>query len=538
VIVLTVAACDSGSSPRTPTRSPSSQRLPSAAGSGAVASSPPANGQFGLTAPPTTTAVGPTTTATLDTNYPIPPGAVFVGPSGDDAAAGTLSAPLRTVAKALARAPAGGTIVLRGGTYRETIASVTKTVTIQPYPHESAWLSGSDVVTGWEVSGRGWRSTTWRSTLCQTCYNPAAINAAHPLAGKPDQVFVDGQPLTQVADDAALTANTFYLASDNAIVIGTNPAGVTVEASSRWKAIQLNDPATGSTIRGIGFKQYAPVWDESQLAAIIVNTANVTFAGDIMTQTAGTALAVLRPGGIITGNTISRNGYRGMVANKADGLALMNNRFDLNNTAGFNTTSCGSYCTVAGAKVTHTRGLTVTANSFQSNAGSGFWCDLGCINAVITGNIVSTNTVNGLFYEVSANATLAGNVISRNGRGLKIAGSAPVAVTANTFTDNTTDLGIYDDPRSPSTDAYSAANGLTWDTADVTVTANTFTDTGGKTTTLLDTNKTAQVTAPGMLRTFAGNIFQPLGVGRVYWCAATCVSYPSITAFQAVVNVS
>ncbi|MGF7238836.1 MAG: right-handed parallel beta-helix repeat-containing protein [Frankia sp.] len=512
---------------------------------GCGSSSHPSPTPSGGTSSPTTPAggttvsngFGPTSTATLKTNFPIPGGAVFVATTGNDAAAGTKTAPLRTLAAAVTKAPSGGTIVLRGGTYRETVASVTKRLTIQPYPQESVWLSGSDVITGWTKSGNGWRSTTWRSSLCQTCYKPDAVNASHPQAGKPNQVFVNGVGLNQVGNDAQLNSNTFYLDSSGAMVIGRDPAGAQVEASTRWKAIQLNGAASGSTIRGIGFKQYAPVWNETQLGAVIINTTNVNFTGNIVTQSAGTGLAILAAGAEVTGNTISRNGYRGVVANKADDLVLTNDRFDVNNTAGFNITSCGWYCTVAGVKVTHTRNITVTASSFQQNGGSGFWCDLGCINTTITGNIVSDNASSGLFYEVSEKATISDNYIAHNNRGLKISGSATVAVTHNQFVENPIALGVYDDPRSPSTDNYSAANGLTWNTAGVSVTGNLFLNASGKTTRILDTNSTSQVSAPAMFRTFSGNTFTPATTGKVYWCpSSSCVTYPNMATFQNAVN--
>ncbi len=78
-----------------------------------------------------------------NTNFPIPSGAVFVSPSGSDSAPGSLGAPFRTIHKALAVAPSGGTIVLRGGTYGESLGSLRRRVTIQAYPHEAPWIKGN-----------------------------------------------------------------------------------------------------------------------------------------------------------------------------------------------------------------------------------------------------------------------------------------------------------------------------------------------------------------------------------------------------------
>ncbi|OHV39876.1 MULTISPECIES: right-handed parallel beta-helix repeat-containing protein [Pseudofrankia] len=466
--------------------------------------------------------------------YPAPAGAVFAAPAGSDDAPGTLEQPLRTVAAALAKAPPGGTVVLRGGDYRETVASVTKPVTIQPYQREQAWLNGADIVKDWAPLPDGWATATFRSTLCRTCYYEKAVDPARPLAGSPNQVFVNGKALKEVAGDAQLDSGSFYVMDDGTVVIGTDPAGVTVQISVRWKAIQFDGGASGSVVRGIGVRGYAPVWIESQqLAAVILNAPGVRFTGNVLTDVAGTALAVTRPGAVVTGNVVIRNGLRGMVANRADGLVVTGNRFDLNNTAGFATTTCGAVCVIAGLKITRTRGLTVKGNSFSNNDGAGVWCDLGCIDATVTGNLVSGNTGNGMFYELSTNAVFDGNTITRNGRGLKIAGSDRVTVNGNHFTDNGIDLGVYDDPRSPSVEKYSEQNGLTWDTRQVTVTGNSFVGAGGTDDVLLETNRTAQVTAPDMIGRFVSNTFQPAAGGRVYWCSSSCMYFPTVTAFLA-----
>jgi hypothetical protein len=73
--------------------------------------------------------------------------AIVVSPSGDDAAAGTLLAPLRTLGAAvrLARASAVKTILLRTGTYREnvTIDEADSSLTIANYGNEHPVMSGA-----------------------------------------------------------------------------------------------------------------------------------------------------------------------------------------------------------------------------------------------------------------------------------------------------------------------------------------------------------------------------------------------------------
>lgn len=521
-----VAAVKPAPAGATPSASPGST-LPAPATATATASARPTA---------TTPAVQPGTGGALfaaqapgSTNYPVPADAVFAAPTGRDDGAGTQADPVRTVTAALSKAPAGGTVVLRAGNYRETVSSVTRRVTIQPFPREQVWFNGADVVTDWSRDGAGWRSTDWRSQLCQSCYAAEAIDPARPLAGQPDQVFVNGTELTQVAGPGELAAGRFYVTGDGTVVIGTNPAGAQVEVSARWRAIQFNDTAAGSVLRGLGFRYYAPTWDEAQLATVIINGPDITVADNTLTRIAGTALAVTRPGAVVSGNHVTHNGYRGMVANRADNLVLKGNRFDTNNTAGFNTSGCGAYCTVAGAKITRSEGISITGNSFSANRGAGFWCDLGCISATVSGNTVADNSGNGLYYEVSTGAVIKDNAISRNGRGLKISGSDNVTISGNTFTANSIDLGVYDDSRDPASDPHSASQNLTWDTAQVRVTGNRFVIATDPNAMLLDTNRTSQVSAPEMFKAFSSNTFQPAEGGRVNWCEAKCTVFPTIT---------
>ncbi|MBI1811004.1 MAG: hypothetical protein HYR78_03580 [Nitrospirae bacterium] len=72
------------------------------------------------------------------TNYPIPTGAIFVSPNGDDANSGTTAAaPLKNPSTALSRVASGGTVVFRGGSYYNVeLKSITKKVTLQAYPNE------------------------------------------------------------------------------------------------------------------------------------------------------------------------------------------------------------------------------------------------------------------------------------------------------------------------------------------------------------------------------------------------------------------
>ena len=90
-----------------------------------------------------------------------PDGAYYVSPQGDDGAAGTRDHPWRTPQKAADSAPAGATVLLRGGIYPPFVmrrsGTATAPITFTSYPGESAVVDGRDTVayTVW-LSGVRW----------------------------------------------------------------------------------------------------------------------------------------------------------------------------------------------------------------------------------------------------------------------------------------------------------------------------------------------------------------------------------------------
>ena len=73
----------------------------------------------------------------------------YVSPNGNDSNNGTLSAPYKTIARAIAKSNPGDTILVRGGTYQEAIriskfgVGQQKWLTIKPYNNEKVILDGA-----------------------------------------------------------------------------------------------------------------------------------------------------------------------------------------------------------------------------------------------------------------------------------------------------------------------------------------------------------------------------------------------------------
>src|SRR3954454_10023388 len=74
--------------------------------------------------------------------------AFFVSPTGSNAAAGTKAHPWRTIQKAANSVPAGSTVEIRGGVYRERVVvrvsgAPGAWITFRNYDHEHVRLDGT-----------------------------------------------------------------------------------------------------------------------------------------------------------------------------------------------------------------------------------------------------------------------------------------------------------------------------------------------------------------------------------------------------------
>lgn len=498
------------------------------------------------TVPPTTPPADPssspgmksvlaTSGADLDTDYAIPAGAIFVAPGGSNSNSGSQASPVGSIATAIAKAPNGGTVVLRGGTYRQSVGSVNKSLSIQAYPHEYPVLSGADVVTGWTASGGVWRATSWTSPFGQNQFRTDEVPTGS-AAGKVEQTYRAGKALKQVLTQAELKSGTFWINSTTRqLYIADDPTGVVMEVSNRERGLTLEAAAAGSKILGLRFTAYAgPHLDNGSELYVGSNRTLIQNSKFDHSSSAGLKIA----GSSITVDhiTASDNAAEGMTGNRNHDSVVENNQFLRNNTDNFKSVGCAMSCTVAGFKTAHTANLVVKNNAFVDNVANGFWCDLGCTNATISGNAV-TGSYDGLFYEVSSQGVIKNNYVEKSDKGIRVSGSDHVTITGNTLVDNNWQLTVYDDRRSSSTDSYSAGLGLSWNTTDLVIDGNTI-RAGADTTKLLEANGTAQVASPQMFAKVTDNT--NVGVQVMVWCTGDnkCKSYSSIADWKAASGLS
>lgn len=446
------------------------------------------------------------------TAFPVPPDALFVDVrSGYDGAPGTRESPLRTVRTAIERAGTGGAVVLREGVYHESVVvPPSKTLAIQAHPDETVWFDGSVPVSGWTRSGGTWTSRGWTAEFSSVIEgiadNPRFVDPRFPLAARPDQVFLDDEPLTQVATAAEVVAGTFAVdRATDALVIGNDPTHREVRASDLERALFVR--SRGSTLQGFGVRRYAtPV---SVGGAVKYENRNSTARDLVIVDNAAIGLSINNDGGLVERVTVQRSGMLGIGSNAGYGLVIRGSLVTGNNAEHFRAAPVSG-----GIKITRARGVTVADNDVSRNSGSGIWLDESVYDATVVHNVATDNEYTGIQVELCAEVVVADNVLTGQRAGLNVFGSSGVRVWNNAFGGNSRyGVRIQQDERRQAVDGFAGRDPrrpvpdptMTWIVDDVTVADNVFGPARGFHIWALDTE--TGIPADDMGITVDGNVF-------------------------------
>lgn len=456
------------------------------------------------------------------TTYKPPRDALYVSPQGEDDAAGTANDPLATIGVAIDRARSGATIVLRAGTYHESLViPAGKRLTIQPYPDEAVWLDGSERVRGWKRSGKAFVRSRWTIEFdASPTYDWGApdgtrdgwafLDPDHPMAAHPDQVWIDGTAQRQVGSAAEVRPGTFFVDDQtDRLYLGSDPSQKVVRASTLTKAISIR--GAGSTVRGIGVRRFAP--SVPHMAAVTAESQDIALSNLVITDNSTTGLHVSGSNVSVFRVTVARNGMLGASATYADHLRIRRLLAAANNTEHFN------YSPVAGGmKVGRSRHVRVRDSVFRDNRGKGLWLDESVYDAMVLRNNLLRNASHGLSLELSSRLLVADNLIADNALyGIKVNDTSRVAIWNNTLVHNgrsinivqddrrATDLSVPGhDPRRPFPDPT-----MTWVNGPVTVRNNVMADVrAGANCLLCVEDYSGEFTAEEMRATANGNVYQ------------------------------
>ncbi len=328
----------------------------------------------------------------------------------------------------------GGVVTLPACVARETL-HVDKAVTLLGAP--GAEIRGSDVWSEWQRDGETW--TSGRSVPALAAHGSCREGTSRCLW--PEQVFLDGVPLLQLAVGDRPARGQFGLDRDRHVVLGQDPAGHLVEVSVRTRWIVPT--VDGITIVGLRMRHAT---NDAQEGAITDDGHAVTIIDCVMSDTHGAVVSMTGPG-ILIGNDIFRGGQLGV---HKGGSIIEGNRIHENNTEDF------SWGWEAGGLKSVLSDQLVVGNEVFDNNGPGLWWDGAASNVRLLDNRVHDNAAAGIVYEISTDGRIEGNAVWRNGNedaewgwgaGILVSSSAAVQVNDNIVAWNADGISVISQQR-------------------------------------------------------------------------------------------
>ncbi len=448
---------------------------------------------------PVTTSLGPEITTTLSTTTSMPL-------ETTDFPADAISvAPTEDLSEVVAASAPGAVFVLETGIHRMQMVAPKDDQTF--LGAEGAVMSGADVLEGFVADGELWRRdgivmTGGRSGQCIDGYEGCSFD---------QDLFIDGVMLWQVTDIDELETGRWFWTNDS-IYLADDPANRLIELSVTPHAFISH--ANDVTINGITVENYAT---PAQEGAVSAQQPKDGLAGERWLiegiEVRGAHGAAVRTGEatVVRDSFLHSNGQMGLTSAGGTDVLIEGNEISNNNIAGFRWD-----WEAGGAKFTETVGLVVRDNFAHHNDGPGLWTDIDAYDTVYEGNTVSDNTGPGIFHEISYDAVIRGNTVTRNGfgkaewlwgAGILIAASRDVAVTNNLVADNADGIaGIQQDRGSGPEGPYLLQN--------VSVTGNDISMRQGQTGVVADTS---DFVVSDRNLTFAENTYHSVSGDSYVW---------------------
>lgn len=335
--------------------------------------------------------------------------------------------PGRSIQAAADAAGPGTRFCLTPGLYRQQ--SVTPLDGQQFFGLPGSILNGSQALGGFQRSG-----TYWVARAADPIGADGGVCArGRGACARPAGLFLDGLPLKRAATLADMAPGQFFFDPERRrVMLAADPTGRMVEwAMTRHAFAGMADNVT---IEGLVLEKYAnpaqegTVWPGGN--AWTLRRLEARFNN-------GVGL-VAGSGGVIENSNVHHNGQLGIGAGGASNVVIHGNQIWANNTNGFDDT-----WEAGGLKFAECSHVVLSGNDVHDNNGPGLWGDENCQDTRIEGNTVKDNASAGIFYEISSNATISGNVLSGNGAAglswfwgaeIQVAASRNVVVSGNTLT--------------------------------------------------------------------------------------------------------
>ena len=300
-------------------------------------------------------------------------------------------------------------------------------------------------------------------TITQTVQAPALTTSCSGVSISPGQNI-------QAAIDARPTATTFCFAPGVYTLTGfitpkaydrlisTVPGGAVLTGNDLYNGgIQGMGGSTGQhhvTIQGFAIGHMVNSWNTWPRSAIKTGD-NWTVANNDIGYNTQIGIEV-GTNTLLSNNVIHHNGRYGFAGGPLAGLVVDGNEIAYNNTSRYDAAHDAGGSKIVGSSVGATQ-ILFTNNYVHDNYGNGLWCDTACKGVTYRGNRVERNLRLGIFHEASDDATISGNIVTRNCTDPFVAGktiafcseiglndSKNVEIAANTVTATYNGVGLYD----------------------------------------------------------------------------------------------
>jgi parallel beta-helix repeat protein len=408
----------------------------------------------------------------------------YVSPHGHDSARGTKHHPFHTVARAVSAAAEGDTIRVRGGIYHQSVTVNKANLTIRGVGSRPAIFDGASRVRGFHRSGSTWVKHGWN---VQFDHSPTFVRGqsdgtgtwrfvdpAHPMAAWPDQVWIDGRRLNQVADAAQVGRGDFAVDyGAHQLVVGSNPNGRNVQASRLQQAIEVRAP--GVTVDNIDVRRYAD--SVPDLGVVTAERPHIVLSHMHIVGNATSGVVVTSDHVKIVHSHINRNGLIGIHGSEAYHLRLNHDQVSHNNLERFNMAPVAG-----GIKMTSSRHIRIANSIFTGNIGTGIWMDSSSYGITVVNNRLRHNAGHGVNLEISDTAIVANNLIVGNARaGIQANDTGNVQIWNNDLVRNGMPLSIVQDTRNPTSSGRDSRRRfpdptVPWEVRNVRVSNNVISD--------------------------------------------------------------
>jgi hypothetical protein len=316
-------------------------------------------------------------------------------------------------------AVAGSTLDLTGCTYREAV-TVPKALTLDW--NGSGGIKGSDVWTG--------QFTTIPNSGGQQISNnavPTLSTEPHDncindddRCDRPEQVFVNGTELTQVATSATPGASQFKIDANRKIILGAAPAGgAVVEVTTRTSLVDAGADDVHlleGTFEHSGNRSQDGMIDNDDYDGFLVQDSHILHSNATGVSVTDDGATQSTPTGQLIGNEIAYNGQLGIHNSKGQ-IEVSGDGCDIhhNGLGGFDPTWEAGGAKFAGVKNGGTYHEVLVDGCDNHDNIKGFWSDTTALDVTVSNNRIWNNQRFGVQIETTDGADVFGNVLYDNG---------------------------------------------------------------------------------------------------------------------------